>query len=58
MFKRNAMNLKKINSKFGIMQGRLVPQESKKIQSFPWQGWKKEFQLCKKKVDFKFVQKK
>ena len=32
----------------GFMQGRLVPDERNKIQSFPWQNWKKEFQLAKK----------
>ena len=39
--KKNAMNLNKIPNKLGVMQGRLVPQESKKIQSFPWKNWKK-----------------
>ena len=34
--------------KLGFMQGRLVPDENNKIQSFPWQNWKKEFQLAKK----------
>jgi len=33
---------------FGFMQGRLVPDEQNKIQSFPWQNWKKEFRLAKK----------
>ena len=30
----------------GFMQGRLVPDERNKIQSFPWKNWKKEFQLA------------
>jgi len=33
---------------FGFMQGRLVPDEQNRIQSFPWQNWKKEFLLAKK----------
>ena len=33
------------------MQGRLVPQENRKIQSFPWKNWKKEIRICGK---FKF----
>ena len=32
----------------GFMQGRLVPDENNKIQSFPWKNWKKEFYLAKK----------
>ena len=34
--------------KLGFMQGRLVPDENNKIQSFPWKNWKKEFKLAKK----------
>ena len=34
--------------KLGFMQGRLVPDENNKIQSFPWKNWKKEFQIAKK----------
>jgi len=30
--------------KIGFMQGRLSSIEGKKIQSFPWKNWKKEFQ--------------
>lgn len=33
---------------FGFMQGRLVPDEKGKIQSFPWKKWEKEFSLAKK----------
>ena len=32
-------------SRFGVMQGRMVNQERNKIQSFPWQNWKKEFKI-------------
>ena len=32
---------------FGFMQGRLVPDEQNKIQSFPWQNWKKNSTLQK-----------
>jgi L-ribulose-5-phosphate 3-epimerase len=34
--------------KLGFMQGRLVPAEDKKIQSFPWKNWKKEFEISNK----------
>ena len=37
------------------MQGRMVPQESKKIQSFPWNNWRKEFKICKN-YDFKILE--
>ena len=30
------------------MQGRLVAPEEKKIQSFPWKNWRKEFQIANK----------
>jgi hexulose-6-phosphate isomerase len=32
--------------KLGFMQGRLVPQEKKKIQSFPWKNWQNEFKIA------------
>ncbi|MBO06569.1 MAG: xylulose 5-phosphate 3-epimerase [Parcubacteria group bacterium] len=32
-------------SKLGVMQGRIVNQERKKIQSFPWNNWEKEFKI-------------
>ena len=32
--------------KLGFMQGRLVPKEKKKIQSFPWKNWQKEFRIA------------
>jgi len=32
------------NLKIGFMQGRLSPLINRKIQSFPWQTWKKEFE--------------
>jgi L-ribulose-5-phosphate 3-epimerase len=32
----------------GFMQGRLVPQEKDKIQSFPWVNWKDEFKISNK----------
>ena len=38
-------NKKKFLSKVGVMQGRLVDQETSKIQSFPWNSWKKEFKI-------------
>jgi len=34
------------NRKIGFMQGRLVTPEEKKIQSFPWKNWRKEFQIA------------
>ena len=49
------MNLNKIPNKLGVMQGRLVPQESKKIQSFPWKNWKKEIRICGKN-NFKILE--
>ena len=55
MFKENAMNLNKIPNKLGVMQGRLVPQESKKIQSFTWKNWKKEIRICEKN-NFKILE--
>ena len=36
------------NKKIGFMQGRLVVPEEKKIQSFPWKNWRKEFQIANK----------
>ena len=42
------MKSKNFLPRLGIMQGRLVPQESKKIQSFPWKKWRREFRLCNK----------
>tara|TARA_A100001015_G_scaffold316269_1_gene430105 strand:+ start:3770 stop:3961 length:192 start_codon:yes stop_codon:yes gene_type:complete len=36
------------NKKIGFMQGRLVAPEEKKIQSFPWKNWRKEFQIANK----------
>jgi len=35
-------------NKLGVMQGRLVPPEEKKIQSFPHKNWTKEFYKAKK----------
>ena len=32
--------------KLGFMQGRLVPPEQNKIQSFPWKNWDKEFKIA------------
>ena len=49
------MSLNKIQNKLGVMQGRLVPQESKKIQSFPWKNWKKEIRICGKN-NFKILE--
>ena len=34
-----------MKNKIGFMQGRLSPIQGKKIQSFPWKTWKKEFEL-------------
>ena len=34
--------------KIGIMQGRLSPIKNGKIQSFPWENWKKEIKDLKK----------
>jgi len=42
-------------NKLGVMQGRLVPPESKKIQSFPHKNWKKEFYKANK-LDIKFIE--
>ena len=41
-----------MNYKIGFMQGRLSPQDGKKIQSFPWRSWINEF---KKGRDLKFM---
>jgi|TARA_Y100000294_G_scaffold86713_1_gene81127 hexulose-6-phosphate isomerase len=41
--------------KIGFMQGRLSPMQGKKIQSFPWKNWKKEFQIGNK-LDFKILE--
>ena len=30
----------------GIMQGRLVPPEGGRFQSFPREGWRREFELA------------
>ena len=32
------------SDKIGFMQGRLSPLVNSKIQAFPWNNWKKEFQ--------------
>ena len=32
--------------KIGFMQGRLSPIYRNRIQSFPWNNWKKEFQIA------------
>lgn len=37
-----------MKKKLGFMQGRLVRDENRKIQSFPEKNWKKEFSLAKK----------
>jgi len=37
-----------IVNKIGVIQGRLVPRESKKYQSFPFKNWKKELRFLKK----------
>src|SRR6266704_4074153 len=34
-------------AKFGIMQGRLVPPEGGRLQSFPRERWQDEFALAK-----------
>jgi len=34
--------------RLGFMQGRLVPSENKKIQSFPWKNWRREFEISNK----------
>ena len=39
----------------GFMQGRLSPMQGKKIQSFPWKNWEKEFQIGNK-LDFKILE--
>ena len=35
-------------NQIGIMQGRLIPDENRKIQSFPRKNWRKEFPLMEK----------
>ena len=37
---------KKVAFKLGIMQGRLVPDENNKVQSFPRKRWKNEFKIA------------
>ena len=37
------------------MQGRLSPIQGKKIQSFPWKNWKKEFQIGRK-LNFRILE--
>ncbi len=32
---------------FGIMQGRLLPRENGRYQSFPWSRWQDEFQMAR-----------
>ena len=44
-----------MKSKIGFMQGRLSPVQGKKIQSFPWKNWKKEFQIGNK-LNFKILE--
>jgi len=44
-----------MNYNIGFMQGRLSPIQGKKIQSFPWKNWKKEFQIGKK-LNFKILE--
>ena len=44
-----------MESKIGFMQGRLSPMQGKKIQSFPWKNWKKEFQIGRK-LNFKILE--
>ena len=39
----------------GFMQGRLSPIQGKKIQSFPWKNWKKEFQIGRK-LNFRILE--
>ncbi len=39
----------------GFMQGRLSPIQGKKIQSFPWKSWKKEFQIGRK-LNFRILE--
>jgi len=34
--------------RLGVMQGRLSAQETDSIQSFPWNGWREEFQAAKR----------
>ena len=41
--------------KIGFMQGRLSPMQGKKIQSFPWKNWKKEFQIGRK-LNFRILE--
>ncbi|MHC4513544.1 MAG: sugar phosphate isomerase/epimerase family protein [Planctomycetota bacterium] len=36
-----------MNARLGIMQGRLLPPENGRYQSFPWCGWQDEFQLAR-----------
>ena len=44
-----------MNLKIGFMQGRLSPMIGKKIQSFPWKNWKKEFKIGNK-LNFKILE--
>ena len=44
-----------MNCNIGFMQGRLSPIQGKKIQSFPWKNWKKEFQIGRK-LNFKILE--
>lgn len=37
-----------ITHPIGVMQGRLVPQVDRRIQAFPWRGWRDEFQLAQR----------
>ena len=34
------------SSNIGVMQGRLSNMVNNKIQSFPWDNWEKEFEIC------------
>ena len=42
------MNKKIYLSRIGIMQGRIVPRESRKYQSFPFKKWQYELKQLKK----------
>ena len=46
MYQRNTRKINSFLNRLGVMQGRLVLQETNKIQSFPWKNWKKEFKIC------------
>ena len=35
-----------ISSRVGFMQGRLSPTRNGRIQSFPWETWKEEFEIA------------